>query len=304
MPILEIVLPIFLVIIAGFLAGKNKLINPEHLDALNNFAYFIALPALIIISFWSINFSSPSLLKILGFNVLVLGLFAFLILFGLNFTPFKNSTKAGIFLSALVGNAIYIGFPMGKEAFGLHNFTYIAGIGSVHLVLGTFLGIMSAIYWSKQHHNLKLYLWEFAKNPLILSMGLGILLSFAPPFGTAEIILNKTLNLLAVTASPIALFALGSFLSLRQHQLSTGLLILPVILKIMVFPLFVFGLLTLFQLPLEQIKMSAFLSTMPTAITTFVIAEKFKLDETLIASALLITTALSVITIFLYLSLI
>jgi predicted permease len=302
MQILQIVLPVFLIIFFGYLAGKNKLINTQHLDALNNFAYFISLPALIIASFWPIEFLSPGLFRILGFNLLALGLFAFLLLFGLNLTSFKNTTKAGIFLCALVGNAIYIGFPIGKEAFGLHNFTFTAGIGSVHLVLGTFLGIMSAIYWTKQHHNLKQYFGEFIKNPLIISMVLGMLLSFTPHFGITETILNKTINLLAVTASPVALFALGCFLSLRQHQLTLGLQALPVVLKLGVFPLFIFWFLKLFNLPAEQINISTFLSTMPTAVTTFVIAEKFKLDETLVTSALLITTALSVITISMYLN--
>ncbi len=304
MQLLQIVLPVFLIIFFGYLAGKNKIINTHHLDALNNFAYFVSLPALIIVSFWQINFFSPGLLKLLGFNLLALGLFAFLLLFGLNLTSLKNTTKASIFLSVLVGNAIYIGFPIGKEAFGHNNFNLIAGIGTIHLVLGTFLGVMASLHWTQNHKNLTRYLLEFIKNPIIIALGIGVLFSFTPEFGKIEIVLNKTLSMLAVTASPVALFALGCFLSLRQHKLTLGLEIFPPILKLLIFPLFVWWFLKLFNLPMTQINMSAFLSTMPTAVTTFVIAKKFGLDETLISTSLLITTALSVITIFLYLSLI
>jgi len=296
MQILQIVLPVFLIILVGYLAGKSKVVKPGHIDALNDFAYYIALPALIITSFWQINFLQKGLSEIIGYNFLALALFAFLLMLGLNLFNIDKKTKAALFLSSLVGNTIYIGFPIGRQAFGGDNFAIVAGVGAIHLVLGTFLGVMAAMHWTQKHENLKLYLKEFFTNPLILSLIAGIILSFAPGFGKTETILKNTLSMLAATASPVALFALGCFLSQRSHKIPFSLRAVPVILKLMVFPLFVFLILKKFGQVSGPTNISSFLAAMPTAVSTFVIAEKFGLDEKLVADSLLITTALSVIT--------
>lgn len=296
MQILTIVLPVFLLIFVGYLSGKSKIVKPGHIDALNDFAYFIALPALIITSFWQIDFLQKNLTEIIGYNFLGLCLFAFLLLFGLNLLKFDGKTKAALFLSSLVGNTIYIGFPIGRQAFGESNFPVVAGVGAIHLVLGTFLGVMAAMHWTQKHENLKLYLKEFFSNPLILALAAGLALSFVPAFGRAEIILKSTLLMLAITASPVALFALGCFLSQRSHKIPFPLRAVPAFLKLLVFPLFIFLVLKKFGQFTGPTNVSAFLAAMPTAVSTFVIAEKFGLDEKLVADSLLITTALSVIT--------
>jgi predicted permease len=51
------------------------------------------------------------------------------------------------------------------------------------------------------------------------------------------------------------------------------------------------------------VEISALLSGMPAAATTFVIAEKFKLDKTFVADVMLFTTAFSLITLSLLLAL-
>ncbi|MDD5099281.1 MAG: hypothetical protein PHP35_02980, partial [Candidatus Colwellbacteria bacterium] len=48
-------LPIFLIIIGGWVARKFEVIKEGDIRSLNNFAYFISLPALIASSLWSVN---------------------------------------------------------------------------------------------------------------------------------------------------------------------------------------------------------------------------------------------------------
>lgn len=301
MQILTIVLPVFFIILIGYISGKSKIIQSKHLDALNDFAYYVALPALIIFSFWQIDFKQSGLTEIIGYNFFALALFAFFLLLVLNATHLNGKTKAALFLSSLVGNTIYIGFPIGKQAFGQDNFSIVAGVGAIHLVLGTFLGVMATMHWTQKHENLKLYLKEFFQNPLILSLIGGIILSFVPNFGKTEIIFKNSLTLLAGTASPVALFALGCFLSQNKHKIPLSLKAVPIIIKLLIFPTFIFLLLNKFGQSQNPLNISSFLATMPTAVSTFVIAEKFELDEKLVADSLLTTTLLSVISISLIL---
>ncbi|MEK7617826.1 MAG: AEC family transporter [Patescibacteria group bacterium] len=297
MQILIIVLPVFFIILVGYIAGKSKLVKSGHLDALNDFAYYVALPALIISSFWQIDFLQKNLFTTIGYNFLASALFAFALIFGLNLFKLSNKTKAALFLSSLVGNAIYIGFPIGKSAFGEANFPVVAGAGAVHLVLGMFLGVLASIHWTQKHNDLKKYLTEFFKNPLILALATGVVLSFLPNFGVPEMLLKNTASILGATASPVALFALGCFLSQRSHKIAFSYRFTTIALKLIVFPIFTFYILRQFNQPLVPSQISMFLAAMPTAVSTFVIAEKFELNQALVADSLLITTALSTITI-------
>jgi malonate transporter and related proteins len=45
--ILDVVLPIFGVVLAGWLVGRLGIIRPERIDGLADFTFFVAIPALM-----------------------------------------------------------------------------------------------------------------------------------------------------------------------------------------------------------------------------------------------------------------
>src|SRR5690606_2457398 len=53
--ILEAVLPLFALILAGYLAGRRRLLGPTATDSLNNFVVWMALPALLFQAMASIS---------------------------------------------------------------------------------------------------------------------------------------------------------------------------------------------------------------------------------------------------------
>jgi predicted permease len=107
--------------------------------------------------------------------------------------------------------------------------------------------------------------------------------------------------MLAATASPVALFALGSFLHGKFKKQDASLAVWTTAAKLLVFPLAVFLLAKIFNLSAENQSISALISTMPVAVTCFVIAEKYKLNQQLVANAIVLSTAVSIATIPLFL---
>jgi predicted permease len=303
MQILQIVLPVFAIIAFGYYLKKSKIAEDSWVHALNGFAYFVALPAIIVSSFWNVNWQKPDLLETVGLNALLMVSFGALLMLILQATKLKKELKASILITSVVGNTIYMGFPLGRSAFGEENFSLVAGAGSVHLVLGIALGILAAEFWTAKRHGLKNYFLDFIKNPLIVSLIVGIVLSLINPSGTIFGIVKDTVKMLGATASPVALFVLGAFLYGKFSRLNVPLITVSTFLKLAVFPAFMYFATKLFGLQSPQVEISALLSGMPAAATTFVIAEKFKLDKTFVADVMLFTTAFSLITLSLLLAL-
>jgi len=72
-------LPVFLIIFLGWLFHKLKLTDKNWVHVLNEFAYYIALPCLIISSFWQVDFLNQSTWFLILESVTIIILFSILI---------------------------------------------------------------------------------------------------------------------------------------------------------------------------------------------------------------------------------
>jgi len=284
-------LPIFIIIVGGWVSRKMGFIKEADIRSLNNFAYFISLPALIASSLWSIDFLNADNLKTVQFSLLTVLAFALLLLAILRFTKLPNNAKAAIFLVAATGNTIYMGLPMAELHLGKGSLPAGALVGTIYLIMPLLISIFVIRYWHSENHKLSKELFEFIKNPLVISVAVGVGLSFLKADSIIVDGIKKTLSMLGSAASPIALFILGGFLYGKFMKKSLGLVALSSVLKIAAFPLFVIACLCAFKI--GDPKVAILMASMPAAVTTFVISEKFKLDSALVGNAVLLSTALS-----------
>ena len=109
---------IFLIVLSGWLLRKFKIVTDDWVHILNVFAYYVSLPALIVASFWEINFLSKESWNIIFLSLLTLGLFSLAVFILLHFIQINKNLKTAIFLTATVGNTIYMGFPLVELGFG------------------------------------------------------------------------------------------------------------------------------------------------------------------------------------------
>ena len=117
--ILEVVLPVFAIMLAGYLSGRFGLLGEASSEALNRFVYFAAMPALFFISMARVElgeaFNGPFLLAFWGGTAIT---FALAVL-GARFL-FPNSLGALTLhgLSATFANTGYLGIPLLLTAYG------------------------------------------------------------------------------------------------------------------------------------------------------------------------------------------
>ena len=289
-------LPIFFIVFAGWLFQEMKVMQGDWVHQANAFAYYVALPALITVSLWDVNFRSPEILSLLGVSAVSMVVFLVLLFIVLSVWKVSRETKAALFLTAATGNTLYMGIALVEAGFGKDHVPAGALVGNVYLIIPLVLSMLVVNYWHTKEHSIKNELMEFLKNPLVLSMVLGVVLSFIPEAGSAIIgSIKKTMTMLGSTSSPVALFALGGFLYGKFLKKDLHLVISIATIKMILFPLIVFGTYIYFGKG-GDVEIPVLLASMPVAVTTFVIAEKFKLNTALVGNAIVFATILSFIT--------
>jgi hypothetical protein len=264
--------------------------------------YYLSLPAIIFVSFYKIDWFNPANLKVLGFNLFLLLVISVAILFILSLTKLKPTYKAAIFACTLVGNTVYMGFPLAKKAFETNLFDNFLAAATPQLVFGIILSILVFDFYVLKSKKISLYLRDFVFNPLSLSLFAGIILSvFTFVSGLIKILLPP-IEMLGATASPLALVTLGGFLHGKFLKSDLQSSVFVAIIKFALYPMLIlfFGKFFLSQ----PVSPSILAASMPTAVTVFVVSEKFNVLPKFVASTILVTTLLSILTISLTLVLI
>jgi predicted permease len=287
-------LPIFLIILSGWLLKKFKIVTDEWIRILNDFAYYVSLPALIIGAFWDIDFLNNESLRLVFWSLLIIVLFCSAIFILLSFFKISQTIKASILLSATVGNTLYMGIPLIEIEFGKEFLPSAALVGVIFLIIPLIVVIALIQYWYCREHCFRKELVAFIKNPLVISALVGVFLSFFKFDYPLILGIKKSITMLGATASPVALFALGGFLYGRFLKKDLGLVFLISFLKIIAFPSAII-VASGFLVKTNSFQILTLLSAMPVAVTAFVIAEKFNLHKDLIGNSVLVSTIFSFI---------
>lgn len=304
--LINVVLPVFGIILTGYLAGRFEALGPESAAALNRFVFYFALPCALFIFTARAPidkiFNWPFIGAFVGGALLTL-LIA-LIVGRLWFHHHDVPTLSMVGLTAGWGNYGYMGLPLLLTAYGPD--------GALPAIVSTFsvfiLLVASAIALLEGTRasgpstlHVAAYLaGTLLRNPLIISPLLGLL------FSTSALPLPKVasnyLDLMAAAVSPAALFALG--LSLVGHKLigNVGQVIWLALLKAVVNPTLTF-LLVVYVFAMDPLwsQAAVILSAMPAAVNAYVIAQQYNVYFKTVSSVIVMSTAISMVTIFFWL---
>jgi predicted permease len=299
--ILNVAFPIFGVILAGYLAGRWRILGGEATGALNAFVSYFALPVLFFGTLARTPVRAvldPALMA--GFGLVVVATFA------VGMVSTRLSSRGGLAamslqgISASWGNVGYMGVPICLAAFGDAGLPPAMLTVIVTAVVSMVFGVMLIeLEVAAGHGPVRTFFraaFNVARNPLPMSIALGIVVSAIHlPIPTPA---EKWLDLLGSAAAPCALFAIGLFLSdksIRSGLAEAGLatlikLLLQPLLALLVLPFFV-------DLSSTAGKVALLMASLPTAANAFVLAKQFDVSVEQNTAAVLLSTAFSVITV-------
>jgi malonate transporter and related proteins len=299
--ILNTALPFFALIFCGYGAGRFRLLPEASIAGVNAFVFYFALPAFIFNLLASSPLADvvngPFVAAYLGTGLVV---FAVAAILGRLLFNVRRSEAALQGSAAVLGNTGYMGIPLVAAAFGDR--------AAIPLVLGltleaTVLIPLTIILveaqkgldagWSQLLGSVA---GAMVRNPIIIAIFTGVLVS-AASLGLPTPIENFT-DLLGRAAGPCALFALGA--TLTSFPVSTGIseVSYMTFFKLLIHPAAIwFATTRLFDVGPLWATVAILGAALPVAANVFIVAEQYNTYVERVSSAILVSTAISVVTV-------
>ena len=136
---------------------------------------------------------------------------------------------------------------------------------------------------------------EISKNPFILAMIAGLLVSLFP-LERISVLIDAT-ELLGSAALPIMLLTIGAKIKVRDLTLKITPIIISNSLKLIILPVMVYFVASYFNLSQIEIVVAVIFASVPTAAMSYSLAQQFGADHQLMRAILTTQVALSFITI-------
>ncbi|TNC11042.1 AEC family transporter [Methylobacterium terricola] len=298
--VLNAALPIFALILAGFLSGRTALFGPAAADSLNRFAIYLALPALM---FGAMAKITPDQVAQVGFAAAFAGgiAAAFAVAYLLGLGRSLRSAQACIEgLDAGYSNVGFMGIPLCLLVFGPASLP-AAVIATLFTACVLFLSAIVLIELDLQKGagsgTARKVVLALVRNPLLIAplAGLAVGLTGSSVPGPVE----RFTALLGGAASPCALVCIGLFLAQERVGFSdvrpmAVLVVLKLVLQPAVTALLVYK---VFVVPDLWARAAVLLSALPIGSGPFTLAKLYGLEAGVTSGAILLSHLASVVTV-------
>lgn len=300
------ILPLFLMIALGYLA-KRTIFDVKMLPGLNQFVYYLAVPALLFNA--ASNASIDNLINVPALAAFFIGvLCTAIIVFVVSRTLFNATHAEQRVLRALNGtfaNYAYMGIPLTFAIFGDEAYAATVSIilaGNIFLIGGAQLlieGIRQKEIGLKPM--MSILDRSLLRNPIFLSTVLGLFVS-ANQIRMPDAI-DTLLNMLSPAAIPVALFCLGASLQFAKTSIDIGELGWMVFVKLCLHPALTFSAFLLLGIN-DPIWMATtvLLTALPTGALAHVVALKYDVFEKETSQIVVVTTVVSLVSVTLWMS--
>ena len=293
------VLPMFLLLAAGYLSQKTGVLTREDVPGFNRVAYRIFLPCLLFYNIYSSDLSSSVKPDVIVFAVCGVVLVFFGALVAAQFLVKKEEWKAVIAQGVARSNFVIMGIPIAQELVGAENLGSITVLIAVIVPLFNIFSVFLVEHFRGGRVSIRKMLIETVKNPLIVGSVVGIL------FQLLHIrlpgLLEKAVSSLGGIASPLQLFLLGAFFRFEGLGKYVRPLAAVTAVKLFLTPAVMLGTAALLGIRGGDFVGLIGIFASPTAVNSFTLIQQMKCgDEELAGDIVVITSAVSILSMFIW----
>ncbi len=295
MHIIDTIIPIFVLIVLGWVAGRRGFLPTAFLGPANRLVFYLAIPAMIFRALSKTNFHAEFDPQVVVGTLLAL-VIVFFVAWGACLMLHLKGEQRGTFIQTTFhGNLGYIGFAVAYYFLGANGLARAGIIASFLILLQNFLAVLVLqVHSSGPRHyarNIRAMILTILGNPVILSAVAGILFSiFEIP---VPLVIGRSLDILSSLALPLALLIIGGSISFEFMRSKMGIILLACLLKLMVLPLTGWILLEILNVPPGDYLPGIILLASPTATVTYVMAREMKGDPDFANAAISLCTIIS-----------
>ena len=293
-PLQYAILPVFGFAILGFVLGRTGEFSRQAAEGANQYIVGIAVPALQFRMISGVDFGAIEWDMIATYLVVEFSIYGFgyiVIRHGFRIGPRESVLLA---MTAAFPNHVYVVLPIVERLYGPESIDPVASVIVFDIVLmfGGTIMIMEAI---KGEQGPLGVLKDIATNRLIFVIALG----FAWNFSGLDLHDGVAffMDMATASATPVALFSLGVILSGHRMKVIPGPVWAVVGLKNALMPLIAVIVLGTFLEPSPAWEAPALLTYgAPSGVLAFVLGLKYGVRVESIAKAVILSTALSILT--------
>jgi malonate transporter and related proteins len=298
--ILTVVIPVFLLIGAGYVAVWRGLFADSAVDGLMVFTQKFAIPCLLFSGVANLDLGAEFDLALLAAFYagstanFFLGMFGARLIFG---RPWPDCVAIGFV--PLFANSVLLGLPITERAFGADALAANFAIVSVHPAFCYFLGITTMeIVKSGGRGGLgtaRLVMRGMFSNALMIGVGLGFAVNLS---GIAVPgVLQEALDLMIRAALPAALFGLGGILYRYKPEGDLWIVAFVSALALGLHPAIAYALgATVAGLDEAQLRSAVVTAAMAPGINAYLFANMYGVARRVAATSVLVATAFSIVT--------
>ncbi len=314
-PILTPLFAVLAMMLLGSLVQKLRLLPPDTDMVLNQYVYYVAFPAIMLIALAQTPIDE--ILQwgfIAGYSLAMLITYLLVILVSYITNKGRADLAALRALNSTFGNTAFIGIPLLSMLFpGEQTALTAAAIASLlSVIVFALVLVVIELYQEKssgkqeyKQSPLVIVALSLIKNPVVIGSAIGVLLS-ALKFELFEPI-SIMLRQIGMTSSPCALFAIGMVLakaSGNQESYNEKSSVLNQIAelswinvaKLFIQPALAYILLSAFGIEGDYFVMGVLLASLPTAASVYLLAERYQIKVMISAQAIMLGTVLSIVT--------
>jgi malate permease and related proteins len=292
--VLASILSLFIIIGIGFFSRRHGLLDPARVHKISHILVNIALPALTISSMQAAHGSQG--MTMVDTTLLVAFAYyigAFLVsLLVCHFLP-ATGTEKGVFQFMLVfPNVGFMGIPVAEAILGPDSLFYVILFNLPFNLLAFTMGV-----WLLAHERAGRLDPRILLTPGLVASLLGLCLFLAGyhiPYPA-----DAALDWIGKATTPLAMLVVGALLATLPSARLAGdwRVYLVAALRLLVFPLIAFALLSLFITDRLLLLSVVLLIAMPVAANTVLLSDEYDVDATLASQGVFLSTLLCLATI-------
>jgi len=292
--------PVFLLIVLGNVLRRIRVPDLSFWEVNDKLCYWVLIPALLFHFISQVSLSSEmlyiyALIVFSGFVVT----FSISVFIGklIGYPPevwtsiLQGSMRQNAFIALAIAGSFY--GSEGLKIASLFMFIYVPTINII--IITTMVLSLKNTHQKDSKKAISNVFIEIAKNPFILAMLAGLLVSLLPLERIS--ILIDTTELLGSAALPIMLLTIGAKIKVRDLTLKITPIIISNSLKLIILPVIVYFIASYFRLSQIEIVVAVIFASVPTATMSYTLAKQFGADDQLMRGILTTQVALSFITI-------
>ncbi|ATG34880.1 putative membrane transport protein [Phaeobacter piscinae] len=302
--LIDVILPVFLVIGAGYVATRRGYFQASHVDGLMKFTQSFAIPCLLFRAIATLDLSAsfdPRLL--ISFYTGAAACFC-LGMAGARLI-FKRDWEdcVAIGFCCLFSNTVLLGLPITERAYGADNLTGNYAIIAFHSPFCYGLGItVMEIVRNKGAGGIATVRSVFSamfKNVLILGIALGFIVNLSGLWIPQAV--DEALSLVIRAALPTALFALGGVLVQYRPEGDLRTIGFVCALSLMVHPALVWSMGSALKVQPDLFRSAVLNAAMAPGFNAYIFANMYGRAKRVAASSVLIATGSCILTVWLWL---